>query len=635
LNDEPVQACPPSAWYRFRKLAQRNRRAFVSTAAASLVMVLAVVALTVGFLHVKQERDAKEEALGEKETALAEKEKALGETVRQKNLAEFHLGLARKAVHNCLTSVGQNRGLKTAEFHDLRKALLAPSVNILMALELNYKDDPSLQGELADVYSDLAFLRQEMGEQEQALKEYDRRREIVARLAKQFPRKYQYRLALADANHGAANILCDLGRRHEAEPLFNEALSLQKQVILEGHEAPGNRLNLALGHIAFGALCSNLEGRQREALAHYNEAMTLLRPLVQEFPKVADYREGLAGTFTNRAKLFLEMKQFSEAADACWEAITLQKKLGSEFPDQPEYRQQLAMSYGNLGQALARRRKLPEAEKATGDAIAIQDKLVIDFPRVPQYRQELARSYTNLGSLLVSMRKLADATARLRQALLIYEGLCKNFPKVPEYTVELAHTYNNMGRLTITTRPDAALPWYTKAIAALEPVLAKEATLLTARETLSRAHWGRAECHNLLRHPADALEDYDKAIEFVDGPMRVHLRAERAVTLAANKEHARSREEADILAEGKDLSEEVLYNLACVYAQSVAAAGKDAELAERYAARAVDLLRRAAGAGFRHVDFIKIYPGFAPVRSYQAFQELLKELETKKDGKSQ
>ena len=25
LNDEPVQACPPSAWYRFRKFARRNK----------------------------------------------------------------------------------------------------------------------------------------------------------------------------------------------------------------------------------------------------------------------------------------------------------------------------------------------------------------------------------------------------------------------------------------------------------------------------------------------------------------------------------------------------------------------------------------------------------------------------------
>src|SRR5438046_4957729 len=30
LDDEPVLACPPTFWYRFRKLARRNKRAFVT-----------------------------------------------------------------------------------------------------------------------------------------------------------------------------------------------------------------------------------------------------------------------------------------------------------------------------------------------------------------------------------------------------------------------------------------------------------------------------------------------------------------------------------------------------------------------------------------------------------------------------
>ena len=28
LADEPVEACPPSAWYRFRKFARRNKAVF-------------------------------------------------------------------------------------------------------------------------------------------------------------------------------------------------------------------------------------------------------------------------------------------------------------------------------------------------------------------------------------------------------------------------------------------------------------------------------------------------------------------------------------------------------------------------------------------------------------------------------
>jgi WD40 repeat protein/serine/threonine protein kinase len=45
LNDEPVQACPPSAWYRLRKFARRNRRAVATAGIAGLGLALAVAAL--------------------------------------------------------------------------------------------------------------------------------------------------------------------------------------------------------------------------------------------------------------------------------------------------------------------------------------------------------------------------------------------------------------------------------------------------------------------------------------------------------------------------------------------------------------------------------------------------------------
>jgi WD40 repeat protein/serine/threonine protein kinase/Flp pilus assembly protein TadD len=47
LHDEPVQACPPSAAYRFRKFARRQK-GVLATAALALVALVAVVALVVG-----------------------------------------------------------------------------------------------------------------------------------------------------------------------------------------------------------------------------------------------------------------------------------------------------------------------------------------------------------------------------------------------------------------------------------------------------------------------------------------------------------------------------------------------------------------------------------------------------------
>src|SRR5262249_17446149 len=59
LHGEAVQACPPSAVYRFRKFAQRNKAAFITTLAIVTSFLLAVVVLAVSTVRIKTERDDK------------------------------------------------------------------------------------------------------------------------------------------------------------------------------------------------------------------------------------------------------------------------------------------------------------------------------------------------------------------------------------------------------------------------------------------------------------------------------------------------------------------------------------------------------------------------------------------------
>ncbi len=59
LDDEPVQACPPSAWYRFRKLARKYRTAFVTVAAfAALLAAGSVVSAVLMLRALSAERMA-------------------------------------------------------------------------------------------------------------------------------------------------------------------------------------------------------------------------------------------------------------------------------------------------------------------------------------------------------------------------------------------------------------------------------------------------------------------------------------------------------------------------------------------------------------------------------------------------
>src|SRR4029077_4265800 len=45
LDDEPVQACPPSRWYRFRKFARRHKAGLTAVTCMILAVLLAVGSL--------------------------------------------------------------------------------------------------------------------------------------------------------------------------------------------------------------------------------------------------------------------------------------------------------------------------------------------------------------------------------------------------------------------------------------------------------------------------------------------------------------------------------------------------------------------------------------------------------------
>jgi WD40 repeat protein len=76
LDDEPVQACPPSAWYRLRKFARRSKAGALTAASVALGVVLAIGGLVTAVLvqaastaEVRAEQEQTKEALDrEKET---------------------------------------------------------------------------------------------------------------------------------------------------------------------------------------------------------------------------------------------------------------------------------------------------------------------------------------------------------------------------------------------------------------------------------------------------------------------------------------------------------------------------------------------------------------------------------------
>jgi WD40 repeat protein/serine/threonine protein kinase len=97
LSDEPVHACPPSAWYRFRKLARRNRRVLVMISVFALAALVGIGALAVSTVLVwEANKDLQEAVDRERHEAYFQRI-----TVAHRELTTDNLAAALRALRDC------------------------------------------------------------------------------------------------------------------------------------------------------------------------------------------------------------------------------------------------------------------------------------------------------------------------------------------------------------------------------------------------------------------------------------------------------------------------------------------------------------------------------------------------------
>jgi tetratricopeptide (TPR) repeat protein len=243
-----------------------------------------------------------------------------------------------------------------------------------------------------------------------------------------------------------------------------------------------------------------------------------------------------------------------------------------------------------------------QAEATLGAALRTHERLVRDHPDVPDFQAELARTHSDLGGLHHNVGQDEQAESDLQRALPILEKLAREHPDVPEYAWGLAYGYEVLGMAAnAQDKTDLALASCDKAVAILETLVEKES-----------------------RNQRWRIDLWDN-------------RLLRAAIWAQRGDHARAVQEVEALAATRELSENNLYNLACVYARAAAAAGKDEKLPaaersrfqDRYATQAVDSLRQAVARGFRNLPGLQNDPDLEAVRGRPEFQKLVQELEEK------
>jgi serine/threonine protein kinase/tetratricopeptide (TPR) repeat protein len=582
LNNEPVEACPPSRGYRLRKFVRKYRGPVLAAGVMAVLLLGGIVGTSLGFLRAERLRhlaEQKEYLAEEKEHLAKEKER---EAVKQKARAEASQQQAMDALRATTDDViEQLLGARPA-LGPVEKAFLQATLKRWQTFAAEQGEGQRARAIRAEGVFRVALLRLKLGQKEEAAAAYEEAIQLYSQLAADFPAVPQYRQSLAGSHGSRGVLLADLGKRPEAEAAFRRALGIGEK-------------------------------------------------LAADFPAVPEYRQWLATTHGNLGLLLAGLKKSPEAEAAYRAALKIQVKLVTDFPAVPEYSQAFAESSNNAGVMLAQSGKSRLAEALYRMALKIQEKLVAAYPDVPLYRDNLANSYNNLGMLLDGLGKRPEAEAACRKGLMLLEKLAADFPAVPGYRVRLGASEVIFGDLQRTgQQPEQALPWYARGIETLEGVLRQVKTDATAQQYLRNAHWGRAVALDDLKRHAEAAKDWDKAVELSTDPQRTGIRINRAASRVRAGHVDAALQEAEELVKVADAS--TLYGAARVFAL---AAGRRDEAGgalsrEQCARRAVALLRQIVARGWNDPEHrMKKSDDLNALRRRDDFKKLLAELEKK------
>jgi serine/threonine-protein kinase len=667
LADEPVTAYHEPLATRLARWGRRHKTWVLAGTAVLLACLAALVAAVVaserGRRHVIREQ--------------AETEKARQEAVASEEKARRYEKDAFASARKYFITLADDEDLKAVGVEKLRKKLLTEGRDYFQAFVRQRGDDPSLKSELADAHAALGRLNADIGDEQEAIAEYQQAIALFEQLAEAHPdvRRYQHNLA-ANCNN-LASTYGRLDQRKEAEAAHEKTLALYQALVERYPDDLGIRKDLAGSHINLGVLYSDT-GRRRDAETAYQKARALLQPLTDRDPTNPDYQRLLAISHNNLGFLYLRMGRFAEAETTLQEAFALRQQLADQHPNVPRYRSELARTLSNLGRLYNDTERFSDAEAAYNRALALRQQLVEQHPVVASFRSDLAANHGSLAALYQHTDRPREAEAAFQKALAFQRQLAEQHPAVPFFRSEEAGTLNNLallyadtGRLSEaeaaydkvrallqeltdqhpsvtryaahlgavlgnlgnlasdTDRPQAALDFYARAIATLEDLLRRVEHDASARRFLRNAYRARAETLMRLGQPAEATPDVERALVLDQGPDLSETRLLQASNWAHLGEHAKAAAAVEEILKPGHLGGDLLCEAACVYGRSAAAVGAGS-LAERYAARAVELLRQAVAKGYKDAAYVKKNADLDSLRQREDYRKLLADLEPTK-----
>ena len=416
LHEEPVEAGPPSARYRLRKLAWKHRRSLATAAALLLLVIIgAVVSSALAAWAMREERLAQQrlnEATTQKERAeKAETEAKDNEAKTKKSEEDTKAVLAY--FRDKVLSAGRPRDQEGGLGKDVK---LIDAINQgREKIAESFKDHPLVEASIRQTLGRTYYL---LGDYPQAIRQVERAMALFeSKLGADHPDTLNTRNDLALA-------YLDGGRAAKAIPLFEQTLK-QREAKL-GADHPGTftaRNNLANAYWS--------AGRAAEAILLHEQTLKQMEAkLGVDHPDTLTSCNNLAAGYWYAGGTAEAIPLFEQTLKHC------EAKLGADHPDTLISRNNLAAVYLSAGRTADTIRLNEQTLKQ------LEAKFGADHPHTLASRNNLANAYLSAGRTAEAIR-LHEQTHKQTEA-----KLGADHPDTLNSRNNLAAAYDSVGQST-------------------------------------------------------------------------------------------------------------------------------------------------------------------------------------------
>ncbi|MHC4428174.1 MAG: protein kinase domain-containing protein [Planctomycetota bacterium] len=461
LNDEPIQARPPSATYLIRKLLARNKR-LVFTVLGLPILLVCILATAISSIFAAQSMRARD---------AAEEQRLIAET--QRDRAERMFSQVRELARTFMFDFHD-------EIRDLDGSL--PARELLATMALNYLDGlaqeagdrPELIGELASAYERVGDIQGglrtagNVGDTARALQSYRTAAALRASLVEAMPLDFELRLEMSRGLIKIGDMLEQAGDTAAALERYRGALEIREYL---ARDMPRFRQALPIALNEVGSALVRM-GRLNEAREYYDRSLVIAKELTTERPDDARLQRSLSVAYIRAGEILYLTGDYEAAAARYRDSVRIRSEMLEANPTSGRARRDAAVAHYFLGRALLKLEEPDEAMASLGYFFEVTRQRAEANPQSSRAARDLAAAHEAVGMAQVSAEDHVGARKSYEQFRALIVPLSESDPDNTHFRELVASSHERLAEVAMNEGDTAsAIRGYREALTIIDSLV--------------------------------------------------------------------------------------------------------------------------------------------------------------------